>query len=73
MSKLIACSGGFRYPYFEGEVPLITDRQKKQLTELLFQNVADPYERELRLMELEDLTEADADYTLFQFSSGIWN
>ena len=72
MNRLIALDG-FRYPYIEGKVPLITEKQKRHLTELLFQNVPDPYEREQRLMELEDLTEADADYTLYQFSTGIWN
>jgi hypothetical protein len=61
------------WPRSLGETPLINQRQKEKLTALIYQNITDENERELRLSELEDLTEADADYALFQFSQGIWS
>lgn len=54
------------------ETPMITSIQKERLTALIYQNIFDENERELRLSELEDLTEADADYALYQFSTGQW-
>lgn len=56
-----------------GETPMITQNQKAKLTALIYQNVFEEYERELRLSELEDLTQADADYELYKFSLGIWS
>jgi len=56
-----------------GEIPMITQNQKERLTTLIYQNIEDENERELRLSELADLTQADADYALFQFSRGIWS
>ena len=56
-----------------GETPLITKNQKEKLTSLIYQNIEDENERELKLSELEDLTESDASYALFQFSRGIWS
>lgn len=56
-----------------GDTPMITPNQKAKLTALIYQNVFEDHERELRLSELEDLTQADADYALYQFSLGIWN
>ena len=38
-----------------------------------YQNIFDENERELKLMELEDLTQADADYALYEFSTGKWS
>ena len=55
-----------------GEIPMINRNQKERLTTLIYQNIEDENERELRLSELDDLTQADADYALFQFSRGIW-
>ncbi len=54
------------------ETPMISKSQKERLTALIYQNILDEDERELKLMELEDMTEADADYSLYQFSSGKW-
>ena len=56
-----------------GDTPMITQNQKEKLTALIYQNVFEDHERELRLSELEDLTQTDADYALYQFSLGIWN
>jgi len=56
-----------------GETPMITKNQKERLTALIYQNIPDENDRELRLSELEDLTQADADYALYQFSTGQWS
>ena len=56
-----------------GDEPMITKNQKEKLTALIYQNISDENERELRILELEDFTEADASYSLFQFSRGIWS
>ena len=56
-----------------GDTPMITPNQRAKLTDLIYQNVFEDHERELRLSELEDLTQADADYALYQFSLGIWS
>jgi len=56
-----------------GDIPMITQNQKEKLTALIYQNIIDENERELKLSELEDLTQGDADYALFQFSRGIWS
>ena len=56
-----------------GNTPMITQSQKERLTALIYQNVFEDHERELRLSELEDLTQADADYALYQFSTGQWS
>ncbi len=56
-----------------GDTPMITPNQRAKLTALIYQNVFEDHERELRLSELEDLTQADADYELYKFSLGIWN
>lgn len=57
-----------------GDTPMITQAQKEKLTALIYQNISDDNnERELRLSELEDLTQADADYVLYQFSTGQWS
>ena len=61
------------WPYYTGEIPMITKNQKERLTALIYQNVIEENERELRLSELDDITQADADYALFQFSQGIWS
>ena len=58
---------------YQGEIPLITQNQKEELTALIYQNITNKNERELKLQELEDLTEADACLALFHFSSGIWS
>jgi len=58
---------------YSGEIPMITQNQKAKLTTLIYQNIFEEHERELRLSELEDLTQGDADYALYQFSLGIWN
>jgi len=58
---------------YVGDTPMITKNQKERLTALIYQNVVEENERELRLSELDDLTQADADYALFQFSQGIWS
>ena len=60
-------------PRYMGEIPMITAKQKDKLTALIYQNIFDENERELRLSELEDLTEADANYALYQFSTGQWS
>ncbi len=59
-------------PKYLSETPMITQNQKERLTALIYQNIFDENERELKLMELEDLTQADADYSLYQFSTGKW-
>ena len=56
-----------------GNTPMITKSQKEKLTTLIYQNITDENERELRILELEDLTEADASYALYQFSTGQWS
>ena len=56
-----------------GEEKMITKNQKERLTALIYQNIFEDHERELRLSELEDLTQADADYALYQFSTGQWS
>lgn len=60
-------------PRYMGEVPMITKSQKENLTALIYQNIFDENDRELRLSELEELTEADASYALYQFSTGKWS
>ena len=55
-----------------GDTPMITQNQREKLTALIYQNIFEEHERELRLSELEDLTQADADYALYQFSTGQW-
>lgn len=55
------------------ETPMITRNQKERLTSLIYQNIFDENARELRLSELEDLTQADAEYALYQFSTGQWS
>jgi len=54
------------------DTPMITQNQKEKLTALIYQNIFDENDRELRLSELEDLTKADADYAIYQFSTGKW-
>ena len=56
-----------------GDTPMITPNQRAKLTALIYQNVFEDHERELRLSELEDPTQADADYELYKFSLGIWS
>ncbi len=76
MNTITAEMDGPRRSYFPskyiGETPMITQNQKERLTALIYQNVFEDHERELKLSELEDLTQADADYALYQFSLGIW-
>jgi hypothetical protein len=77
MKTITASADGPRNIYWPskylGDTPMITQNQRARLTALIYQNIFDEYERELRLSELEDLTQADADYALYQFSLGIWN
>jgi len=56
-----------------GEVPMINKYQKNKLISLIYSNIDDENERELRLSELQDLTGKDADYALYQFSTGKWS
>ena len=76
MNTIIASADGPRNIYWPskylGDTPMITPNQRAKLTALIYQNVFEDHERELRLSELEDLTQADADYALYQFSLGIW-
>lgn len=58
--------------YDINETPMITKNQKERLAAAIYQNITDENARELRLSELEDLTQADADYALYQFSTGHW-
>ena len=76
MNTIIANMDGPRSYWpsrYQGEIPLITQNQKEELTALIYQNITNENERELKLQELEDLTEADACLALFHFSSGIWS
>ncbi len=57
---------------YAGEIPMIDSKRKEKLTALIYQNISDMNERELRLSELDDLTQSDADLALWQFSLGIW-
>jgi hypothetical protein len=54
------------------EVQMISPKQKKELITLIYQNL-EGNERELRLMELDDLTFHDADFALYQYSMGKWS
>ena len=76
MNTITASADGPRNIYWPskylGDTPMITPNQRAKLTALIYQNVFEDHERELRLSELEDLTQADADYALYQFSLGIW-
>ena len=73
----IASADGPRRNYWPlkylGDTPMINQNQKEKLTALIYQNIFEDHERELRLSELEDLTQADADYALYQFSTGQWS
>lgn len=73
----IASADGPRNIYWPskylGDTPMINKSQKERLTALIYQNIFEDHERELRLSELEDLTQADADYALYQFSTGKWS
>jgi hypothetical protein len=73
----IASADGPRNIYWPskylGETPMITQSQKERLTALIYQNIFEDHERELRLSELEDLTQADAEYALYEFSTGKWS
>ncbi len=73
----IASADGPRHIYWPskylGETPMITQSQKERLTTLIYQNIFGDHERELRLSELEDLTQADAEYALYEFSTGKWS
>jgi hypothetical protein len=77
MNTITASADGPRNIYWPskylGDTPMITPNQRAKLTALIYQNVFEDHERELRLSELEDLTQADADYALYQFSLGIWS
>ncbi len=76
MNTTIASMDGPRNIYWPpclGEIPMITKSQKEKLTTLIYQNIFDENERELKLMELEDLTQADASYMLYQFETGKWD
>ena len=76
MKTITASADGPRNIYWPskylGDTPMITPNQKAKLTALIYQNVFEDHERELRLSELDDLTQVDADYALYQFSLGIW-
>ena len=76
MNTITASADGPRNIYWPskylGDTPMITPNQRAKLTALIYQNVFEDHERELRLSELEDLTQADADYELYKFSLGIW-
>lgn len=76
MNTITASMSGPRRNYWPlkyGEIPMISRRQKDKLTSLIYQNIIDENSRELKLMELEDLTESDADSALYEFSTGKWS
>jgi hypothetical protein len=77
MNTIIASADGPRNIYWPskylGDTPMINKSQKERLTALIYQNIFEDNERELRLSELEDLTQADADYALYRFSTGKWS
>jgi hypothetical protein len=55
-----------------GEVPMISQFQKEKLTALIYQNIIEENDREIRLMELENLTETEANDLLYKFSTCKW-
>ena len=55
-----------------GEEEMITDRQKRTLTELIYANFQGE-ERELRLSQLEDMTSVDATDATYEISTGQWS
>ncbi|KKS05151.1 MAG: hypothetical protein UU58_C0001G0011 [Candidatus Nomurabacteria bacterium GW2011_GWA2_41_25] len=76
-NTIVATADGPRRSYWPSryleETPMITQSQKERLTALIYLHIFEDHERELRLSELEDLTQADADYALYQFLTGQWS
>ena len=75
MNTIVANLDGPRnyWPACLSETRMINRFQKERLTSFIYQNINDENQRELKLSELDDLTEIDADYALYQFSRGIWS
>ena len=75
MNKLIS---SMEYPsrgYWlnDGPTRLISDNQKQRLTALIYQNYLDPHERELRLLESSEMTEADYFEALYNLTNGNYS
>ena len=60
-----------KYDFFD-RPKLISESQKSRLRELIFQNITDENDRELKLMELEEMDSVEADDSLYGFSVGKW-
>lgn len=53
------------------EVQMITAKTKRELISLVYQNILDVDDREIKLMEIEDMTQAEGIDMLYQiFSRG---
>ncbi len=56
---------------YMGEEEMITDRQKRTLTELIYANFQGD-ERELRLSQVENMTSSEALDSICEISTGKW-
>ena len=57
---------------YMGEEEMISDRQRKTLTNLIYSKVQDADECERRIAQMEDMTSTDAENEIFSFLSSSW-
>lgn len=76
MTKTITANfeGPNRYSFLTddtGEESIATNRQKRALTNLIFQNI-DEDKREGYLQQLDEITKAEASDLIMEFTTGRW-
>ena len=59
------------YDYVGSDI-MINDRQRKTLAELISRNFQED-DREIRLLEIENLSSLEAEDQIFQYLSATWN
>ncbi len=55
-----------------GQEELISNQQRRTLSELISRNIEDEDEREGRLASLDDLTVREAESAIFEFLTASW-
>jgi hypothetical protein len=57
---------------YMGEEGMISDKQKRTLTNLIYSKVSDADECERRIAQMEDMTSVEAEEEIFSFLSSQW-
>ncbi|MCX6723413.1 MAG: hypothetical protein NT094_05130 [Candidatus Staskawiczbacteria bacterium] len=59
-------------PKYLGEEDMISEEQQRKLTNLIYANIQDSSECELRCSQLENLTSVEAENYILDFSFARW-